>query len=77
MEFFSNQCNLECVMCDGNHSSAMLQRRDQLPSLPKCYSDDFFSSYLLHLTMANFLGGEPFCGTFRKMTLKRTNRGTS
>jgi len=64
MEFsISNQCNLECVMCDGSLSSAIRQRREKLPPLPRCYSDKFFGelrSYLPHLREAKFLGGEPF-----------------
>lgn len=64
MEFsISNQCNLECVMCDGTFSSAIRQRREKLPPISNCYSDEFFSelrSYLPHLRAAKFLGGEPF-----------------
>jgi radical SAM protein with 4Fe4S-binding SPASM domain len=67
MEFsISNRCNLECVMCDGNHSSAIRQRREKLPALPKAYTDKFFEElqpYLRHLHVARFLGGEPFLET--------------
>lgn len=64
MEFsISNQCNLECVMCDGSLSSAIRQRRENLSPLPRSYSERFFDelrSYLPHLQKAKFLGGEPF-----------------
>jgi MoaA/NifB/PqqE/SkfB family radical SAM enzyme len=64
MEFsISNACNLECVMCDGNHSSAIRAHREKRPPMPRIYSDAFLDSmraYLPHLTQAKFLGGEPF-----------------
>ncbi|WP_263374473.1 radical SAM protein [Granulicella aggregans] len=67
MEFsISNQCNLECVMCDGKSSSAIRQRREKLPPIPRVYGDKFFEelrSYLPHLQQAKFLGGEPFLQT--------------
>ena len=64
MEFsISNACNLECVMCDGNHSSAIRAHREKRAPMPRIYSDAFLDSmraYLPHLTQAKFLGGEPF-----------------
>jgi len=64
MEFsISNSCNLECVMCRGQWSSAIRARREKLPPLPRLYSDAFFDSlrkYLPHLKRMRFLGGEPF-----------------
>jgi len=64
MEFsMNNTCNLECIMCDGRFSSAIRAHREKLPALPRCYSDAFFAelrSYLPHLQIAKFLGGEPF-----------------
>jgi MoaA/NifB/PqqE/SkfB family radical SAM enzyme len=64
MEFStSNTCNLECVMCNGNFSSAIRAHREHLPPLPKAYSSEFIESlrkYLPHLEKAKFLGGEPF-----------------
>ncbi len=64
MEFaMSNACNLECVMCSGNYSSAIRARREHLPPTPKRYSSEFIESlrkYLPHLERAKFLGGEPF-----------------
>jgi MoaA/NifB/PqqE/SkfB family radical SAM enzyme len=59
----SNACNLECVMCDGNHSSAIRAHRENRPPMPRLYSDAFLESmrpYLAHLAHAKFLGGEPF-----------------
>src|SRR5579871_3070575 len=59
----SNVCNLECVMCDGLHSSAIRAHRERLPRLPRVYSEAFIESlrpYLPPLTQAKFLGGEPF-----------------
>jgi MoaA/NifB/PqqE/SkfB family radical SAM enzyme len=67
MEFsISNACNLECVMCDGNHSSAIRAHREKRPPMQRLYSDAFLESmrkYLPHLTQAKFLGGEPFLVT--------------
>ena len=64
MEFsISNTCNLECVMCDGNHSSAIRANREGREPLQDAYGDRFFQelrSYLPHLERAKFLGGEPF-----------------
>lgn len=64
MEFnLSNVCNLECVMCTGEFSSAIRGRREKLPPLPKPYGDRFFADlrkYLPHLKSTQFLGGEPF-----------------
>ena len=64
MEFsISNTCNLECIMCDGELSSAIRAHREKLPPLPAAYSDSFFlelRTYLPHLVKAKFLGGEPF-----------------
>jgi radical SAM protein with 4Fe4S-binding SPASM domain len=64
MEFsISNTCNLECIMCDGSHSSAIRANREGLDPLPNVYDDGFFQqlrAYLPHLERAKFLGGEPF-----------------
>ncbi|MGP0076804.1 MAG: radical SAM protein [Bryobacteraceae bacterium] len=64
MEFsISNACNLECVMCRGEHSSAIRAHREKKPPMPRLYSDEFLDSlqpYLPHLRRAKFLGGEPF-----------------
>jgi MoaA/NifB/PqqE/SkfB family radical SAM enzyme len=64
MEFaLSNSCNLECIMCSGMYSSAIRQRREKLPPMPRIYTDEIlesFRKYLPHLRLAKFLGGEPF-----------------
>ena len=64
MEFsISNACNLECIMCRGQWSSAIRKRREKLPPLPLFYKSDFIESlrkYLPHLKRIKFLGGEPF-----------------
>jgi MoaA/NifB/PqqE/SkfB family radical SAM enzyme len=62
----SNVCNLECVMCNGDYSSAIRARREGRPPMARVYSDAFLDSlrpYLLHLDQAKFLGGEPFLVT--------------
>ncbi len=64
MEFeISNQCNLECVMCNGHFSSSIRKNREKLPPLHSPYNDKFveeLEEFLPHLTDAKFLGGEPF-----------------
>ena len=59
----SNVCNLECVMCSGEFSSAIRSRRENLPRRPQIYPADFADSlrkFLPHLKYLKFLGGEPF-----------------
>ncbi|HMQ27521.1 MAG TPA: radical SAM protein, partial [Acidimicrobiales bacterium] len=70
----SNTCNLQCVMCDGEWSSAIRSQREHLPPLPKPYGDEFFEDlvdFLSHLRKVKFLGGEPFLAaeTLRVMDL--------
>jgi len=64
MEFeLSNSCNLECIMCSGQFSSAIRAKREKLAPLPRIYSDEILESlrkYLPHLDHASFYGGEPF-----------------
>ncbi len=64
MEFsISNSCNLECVMCSGTFSSSIRANREKLPPQRSVYSSEFIESlrkYLPHLSVAKFLGGEPF-----------------
>ncbi|MGA2251548.1 radical SAM protein [Terracidiphilus sp.] len=64
MEFsISNTCNLECIMCDGNHSSAIRANREHCDPLENAYDEGFFQqlrAYLPHLERCKFLGGEPF-----------------
>lgn len=59
----SNACNLQCVQCGGEFSSAIRAHREHLPALPPVYGDAFFAdleAFLPHLERARFLGGEPF-----------------
>ena len=64
MEFsISNVCNLECVMCSGELSSAIRAHREKLTPVPRLYCDAVLSKlrpYLPYLDQAKFLGGEPF-----------------
>ena len=57
----SNSCNLECVMCDGDHSSAIRAHREKRPPMPRLYSDQFLQTlrpYLAHLDQAKFFRRE-------------------
>jgi MoaA/NifB/PqqE/SkfB family radical SAM enzyme len=61
----SNRCNLECVMCNGELSSAIRTRREHRPPLPRVYGDEFFDELATlapGLDHVSFLGGEPFLG---------------
>ncbi|MFW5805680.1 MAG: radical SAM protein [Bacteroidales bacterium] len=64
MEFeLSNRCNLECIMCDGNLSSAIRKNREKQPPLPDHYNQDFveeLKEFIPHLQMVEFTGGDPF-----------------
>lgn len=64
MEFeLSNQCNLECVMCNGYFSSSIRKNREKLPAIASPYNEKFvdeLEEFIPHLTDAKFLGGEPF-----------------
>ncbi len=64
MEFeLSNECNLECQMCNGNVSSSIRKKRDQLPPLFNPYDEIFVDQlepYISKLKEAKFYGGEPF-----------------
>ena len=64
MEFeLSNECNLECVMCNGYFSSSIRKNREKLPPSVSPYNDRFVDEldhFIPHLTDAKFLGGEPF-----------------
>jgi MoaA/NifB/PqqE/SkfB family radical SAM enzyme len=58
-----NTCNLECVMCWGDLSSAIRKNREKLPALASPYDAEFvrqLEPFLPHLREARFLGGEPF-----------------
>ena len=59
----SNQCNLECVMCEGRLSSGIRKNRDKLPPLPNVYDDSFVEQvkeFIPYLEELRFNGGEPF-----------------
>ena len=61
----SNACNLQCVMCNGELSSAIRVHREGRPPLPTVYDDRFFAEldeFLPHLERLFLLGGEPFLG---------------
>lgn len=64
MEFeLSNQCNLECVMCNGSFSSSIRKNREKLSPIISPYNEKFvdeLEEFIPHLTDAKFLGGEPF-----------------
>ncbi len=62
----SNACNLQCIQCDGESSSAIRLHREGRPALPKVYGDAFFEdleAFLPHLERMVFAGGEPFLGS--------------
>lgn len=59
----SNQCNLECIMCEGRLSNGIRKNRDKLPPLPIIYDDRFVEElreFIPHLEELRFNGGEPF-----------------
>ena len=64
MEFaLSNTCNLQCVQCNGELSSAIRAQREGRPPLRSPYGDAFFEElveFLPHVEVAVFIGGEPF-----------------
>ncbi len=66
MEFnLSNACNLQCLQCDGESSSAIRVHREGRPPIPQVYGDEFFDDlreFLPHLDEVVFGGGEPFLG---------------
>jgi sulfatase maturation enzyme AslB (radical SAM superfamily) len=59
----SNECNLECIMCRGEFSSAIRRNREKLPPLQSVYDSAFvdqLEAYMPYLENSHFLGGEPF-----------------
>lgn len=59
----SNQCNLECVMCQGSLSHLIRRNREGLPALPDAYDETFVdqvAEIIPHLRELRFNGGEPF-----------------
>lgn len=70
----SNNCNLQCIMCNGEWSSSIRSHREHRPPLPKVYDGAFFEDlreFIPHLRRIKFLGGEPFLAseTLRVMDL--------
>jgi MoaA/NifB/PqqE/SkfB family radical SAM enzyme len=64
MEFeTSNSCNLECIMCSSKFSSSIQRENDTTFELKNPYDTEFIfqlEEFIPHLTIAKFLGGEPF-----------------
>ncbi|MFN8309517.1 MAG: radical SAM protein [Chitinophagales bacterium] len=59
----SNQCNLECVMCNGDFSHLIREKREGRPPLTEHYGPAFIDElapFLPYLEKINCLGGEPF-----------------
>jgi sulfatase maturation enzyme AslB (radical SAM superfamily) len=59
----SNECNLECIMCRGEFSSAIRKNREQLPPIKSVYDQNFIDQleeFIPHISHSHFLGGEPF-----------------
>ncbi|GAB5538266.1 MAG: hypothetical protein Salg2KO_03690 [Salibacteraceae bacterium] len=59
----SNECNLECIMCRGEFSSAIRKNREKLPAIPTAYDRAFLEQlrpFIPHIEHSHFLGGEPF-----------------
>ncbi len=59
----SNECNLECIMCRGEFSSAIRRNREKLPPIPTAYDSNFvdqLEEFIPYLENSHFLGGEPF-----------------
>jgi len=58
-----NTCNLECVMCTEEYSSAIQNKTTKPLQHSNAYGKDFIQQlkpYLTHITDAKFNGGEPF-----------------
>lgn len=64
MEFeLSNKCNLECIMCDSNLSSAINKRENHSSIITENYGSAFIEElkeFIPHLQTAEFTGGDPF-----------------
>lgn len=59
----SNECNLECIMCRGEFSSAIRKNREKLPPIQSVYDSQFITQleeFIPHLEHSHFIGGEPF-----------------
>lgn len=56
-------CNLQCIQCNGEQSSAIRIHRERRPPLASPYADSFYEEirpFLRHARLARFAGGEPF-----------------
>ncbi len=56
-------CNLECIMCNAEVSSAIRNKQKGMPAFEKKYKNDFIEQlkpFLYNIQQANFIGGEPF-----------------
>ena len=75
LEFaISNVCNLQCVMCNGEFSSAIRSQREHRAPIPDAYGERFFEdldAFLPHLEEAVFLGGEPFLAPASLRVMRR------
>lgn len=64
LEFqLSNLCNLECLMCSGEYSSLIREKRESGPPYPNPWDSAFIRSlepWIPGLRYASFTGGEPF-----------------
>ena len=59
----NNNCNLECIMCYGQFSSAIMRNRDKMEDYISPYDIDFqnqLEEFIPHIKEAKFYGGEPF-----------------
>lgn len=58
-----NTCNLECIMCSSEYSSAIQTNREHLEKHNSPYNNDFIEQvkpFIPFLKSASFTGGEPF-----------------
>jgi radical SAM protein with 4Fe4S-binding SPASM domain len=58
-----NTCNLECIMCDGMHSSSIKKNKEKRTLEKSPYNDEFINQldiFIPYLHTARFSGGEPF-----------------
>jgi molybdenum cofactor biosynthesis enzyme MoaA len=59
----SNNCNLECIMCNGTQSSSIRTNREKRPSNKSIFGQNFreeLSEFIPDLQEIVFAGGEPF-----------------
>lgn len=73
-----NTCNLECIMCNGNHSSSIRKNREKQPKYITPYDNNFYNelfTILPHVKRIDFYGGEPFLikGYFKILDFVKQN----